>query len=176
GSVGTDEKIRVDESELAVAPESDLTAIDAGADDEVVVVTEHLVVVEGLQRGACRQRFGEGAVDGAPGRGRAVSAPRRARDRLVVLIEDLETRLRKACWKSFAMEAQGVEQRTAAALDLGGVAVDMLLVDYTSTLLKGRALVCHSTVSYPISQPQASPPIPLWLERRSPHIPLGDLR
>ena len=25
-------------------------------------------------------------------------------------------------------------------------------------------------------QPQASPPIPLWLERRSPHIPLGDLR
>src|SRR5262249_23270483 len=31
-------------------------------------------------------------------------------------------------WKSFALEAQGVEQRTAAALDLGGVAVDMLLV------------------------------------------------
>src|SRR5262249_54789268 len=128
GSVGTDEKIRVDETELAVAPESDLTAIDAGADDEVVVVTEHLVVVEALQRCASRQPFGEGAVDGAPGRGRAVSAPRRARDRLVVLIEDLEPRRRKACWKSFALEAQGVEQRTAAALDLGGVAVDMRLV------------------------------------------------
>src|SRR5262245_41004523 len=65
-SVGTDEEIRVDETELAVAPESDLAAIDAGADDEIVVVTEHLVVVEGLQRGACRQRLGEGAVDGAP--------------------------------------------------------------------------------------------------------------
>src|SRR5262245_47459220 len=131
--VGTDEEIRVDETELAVALESDLAAIDAGADDEVVVVTEHLVVVEALQRGARRQRFGEGPVDRTPRRGRTgISTSRRARDRLVVLIEDLETRLRKACWKSIVLEAQGVEQRigliAAAALDLGGVAVDMLLV------------------------------------------------
>ena len=47
-SVGTDEEIGVDETEFAIAQESDLAAIDAGADDEVVVVTEHLVVVEGL--------------------------------------------------------------------------------------------------------------------------------
>jgi hypothetical protein len=47
--VGTDEEIRVDETELAVAQESDLAAIDAGADDEVVVVTEDLVVIEALQ-------------------------------------------------------------------------------------------------------------------------------
>src|SRR5262249_50489270 len=131
--VGTDEEIRVDETELAVPLESDLAAIDARADDEVVVVTEHLVVVEALQRGASRQPFGEGAVDRAPRRGRAgISTPRRARDRLVVLIEDLETRLRKACRKSIVLEAQGVEQQigpiAAAALDFGGVAVDMLLV------------------------------------------------
>src|SRR5262249_31301121 len=131
-SVWTDEEIGVDETELAVSLETDLTAIDTGADDEVVVVTEHLVVVEALQRGACRQRLGEGAVDRAPRGGREVfSPPLRARNRLIVLIEDLKPRLRKAYWKSIVLEAQGVEQRigliTAAALDLGRVAVDMFL-------------------------------------------------
>jgi hypothetical protein len=53
-SVGTDEEIRVDKTELATAQEPDLAAIDARADNEVVVVTEHLVVAECLQRGACR--------------------------------------------------------------------------------------------------------------------------
>ena len=61
-----------------------------------------------------------------------VFPPPGGQGRLVVLIEDLETRLRKACRKSIVLEAQGVEQRigpiAAAALDLGGVAVDMLLV------------------------------------------------
>src|SRR5262249_56882177 len=96
-SVGTDEEIRVDEIKFAVAPEADLAAINAGADDEVVVVAEHLVVVEGLQRGTRRQRLGEGAVDGAIGCGRTgISAARRARDRLVVLIEDLEGGLRRS--------------------------------------------------------------------------------
>src|SRR5262249_36255393 len=132
-SVRTGEEIRVNETELAVSLKADLAAIDAGADHEVVVVTEHLVVVEALQQGAGRQRLGEGAVDRAPGRrGACIPVARRARDRLVVRIEDLETRLRKACWKSIVLEAQGVEQRigliAAAALDLGGVAVDMLLV------------------------------------------------
>src|SRR5262249_31594677 len=133
-SVGTDGEIRVDETKFAVSLEADLAAIDAGADDEVVVVTEHLVVVEGLQRGARRHRVGEGAVDGAPGRrGAGVPAARWARDRLAILIEDLETRLRKACWKSIVLKAESVEQRigpiAAAALDLGSVAVDMFLVE-----------------------------------------------
>src|SRR5215813_11027971 len=133
-SVRTGEEIRVNETELAVSLESDLAAIDSGADHEVVLVTEHLVVVEALQQRAGRQRLGEGAVDRAPGRrGACIPVARRARDRLVVRVEDLETRLRKACWKSIVLEAQGVEQRigpiAAAALDLGGVAVDMLLVE-----------------------------------------------
>src|SRR5215470_15787389 len=90
-AIGTDEEIRVDDTELAVGPEPDLAAIDAGADHEVVVVTEHLVVVEALQRGARRQRLGEGAVDGAPRRGRAgIATTRRTIDRLAILIEDLE--------------------------------------------------------------------------------------
>src|SRR5262249_56211306 len=90
-SVGTDEEIRVDETKFAVSLEADLAAIDAGADDEVVVVTEHLVVVEGLQRGAGRQRLGEGAVDRPPGRGRAgIAGSWGAIDGLVVGIEDLE--------------------------------------------------------------------------------------
>src|SRR5262249_59711723 len=115
------------------ALESDLAAIDTGADHEVVVVTEHLVVVEALQQGTRRQRLGEGAVDRAPRRrGACIPVARRTIDRLVVGIENLETRLRKACWKSIVLEAQGVEQRirliAAAALDLGGVAVDMRLV------------------------------------------------
>src|SRR5262249_30840404 len=67
-SVRTGEEIRVNETELAVSLEADLAAIDTRADHEVVVVTEHLVVAECLQRGACRQPLGEGAVDGAPGR------------------------------------------------------------------------------------------------------------
>ena len=58
---------------------------------------------------------------------------------MVVLIEDLETRLRKACWKPIVLEAQGVEQRigliAAAALDLGRVAIDMLLVEAAIILL-----------------------------------------
>src|SRR5499427_4003422 len=84
-SVWTDEEIRVDETKLAVSLEADLAAIDAGADDEVVVVTEHLVVVEGLQRGAGRQRLGEGAVDRPPGRGRTgIAGSWGAIDRLVV--------------------------------------------------------------------------------------------
>src|SRR6516162_4262639 len=92
-SVWTDEEIRVNETELAAALESDLAAIDAGADDEVVVVIEHLVVVEALQRGARRQRLGEGAVERAPGRrGACIPVARRTIDRLVVLIEDLEIR------------------------------------------------------------------------------------
>jgi|GraSoiStandDraft_39_1057311.scaffolds.fasta_scaffold1156862_1 hypothetical protein len=37
-------------------------------------------------------------------------------------------------------------------------------------------LALTAVLSYSSRQPQASPPIPLWLERRSPHIPLGDLR
>src|SRR5262249_57672763 len=89
--VGTDEEIRVDETELAVTLESDLAAIDAGADDEVVVVTEHLVVVEGLQRCACRQPLREGPVHSAPRRGRAgISSPRRARHPLLLPLDDLQ--------------------------------------------------------------------------------------
>src|SRR5262249_31191869 len=89
--VGTDEEIGIDKAKLAVGSKPDLAAVDAGADHEVVVVTEHLVVVECLQRGTRRQRFGEGAVDRAPRRGRAgISTPRRARNWLVILIEDLE--------------------------------------------------------------------------------------
>src|SRR5262249_61234479 len=119
---------------LCVSWEAVRAAMDGGADDEVVVVTEHLVVVEGLQRGAGRQRLGEGAVDGPPGRGRTgIAGSWGAIDRLVVGIEDLETRLRKACWKSIVLEAQGVEQRigliAAAAFDLGGVPVVLLLID-----------------------------------------------
>src|SRR6266446_2395204 len=111
----------------SLLPRNPILLRDTGADDEVVVVTEHLVVVEALQRGARRQRLGEGAVDRSPRRGGAgVPAPRRATDRLVVLIENLETRLRKACWKPIVLEAQRVEQRigliAAAALDLGRVA------------------------------------------------------
>src|SRR5262249_15949257 len=133
--VRTDEEIRVDETEFAISLEADLAAIDAGADDEVVVVTEHLVVVEGLQRGACCQRLGEGAVERAPGRrGAGVAAARWARDRLVVLIEDLEVgRRRSRLRELIVLQAQCVEQWTspiaAAALDLGRVAVDMLLVE-----------------------------------------------
>src|SRR5262249_42445121 len=67
---GTDEEIRGDDAELAVGLEADLAAIDAGADREEVVVTEHLFVVEGLQQGACRHRVRPGAVDGAPRRDR----------------------------------------------------------------------------------------------------------
>src|SRR5262249_12659666 len=47
-------------AKLAVGPEPDLAAVDAGADHEIVVVAEHLVVAECLQRGACRQCLGEG--------------------------------------------------------------------------------------------------------------------
>src|SRR5262249_44833574 len=100
--VGTDEEIRVDETELAVALESDLAAIDAGADHEVVVVTEHLVVVESLQRGTRRQRLGEGAVDRAPRHGRAgIATTGRTIDRLVVLIEDLEGGRRRVRLREF---------------------------------------------------------------------------
>src|SRR5262249_52922106 len=89
--VGTDEEIGIDKVKLAVSPEADLAAVDAGADHEVVVATEHLVVVEALQRGAWRERVGECAVDGAPRRGRAgIATTRRTIDRLAVLIEDLE--------------------------------------------------------------------------------------
>src|SRR5262249_39908607 len=42
--VGTDKEIGIDKAKLAVGSEPDLAAVDAGADDEVVVVTEHLVV------------------------------------------------------------------------------------------------------------------------------------
>lgn len=37
----TDEEIRVNKTELAVAQEANLATIDAGADDEVVIVMEH---------------------------------------------------------------------------------------------------------------------------------------
>jgi hypothetical protein len=67
-SVGAYEEIGIDNAKLAVGPEPDLAAVDADADDEAVVVTEHLVVAEALQRCACRQRLGAGAVDRAPGR------------------------------------------------------------------------------------------------------------
>src|SRR4051794_21399439 len=89
-SVGAYEEIGIDIAKLAVGLEADLAAVDAGADDEVVVVTEHLVVVEALQRCACRQRLGAGAVDGAPRGGRAgVATTRRTIDRLAALVEDL---------------------------------------------------------------------------------------
>ena len=132
-AVGADEQIRVDVAELAVALEADLAAVDAGADREIVVVTEHLVVVERLQRGACRHRIGPGAVDRAPGRTRAGIADARGTiDRLVVRIEDLEILLR-LLGKPVIVEAQGVEQRiariAAAALDVGGVAVDVGLLE-----------------------------------------------
>src|SRR5215468_8720063 len=48
-SVGPDEEIGIDVAKLAVGPEADLAAVDARADNEVVVVTEDLVVVEALQ-------------------------------------------------------------------------------------------------------------------------------
>jgi hypothetical protein len=76
-------------------------------------VTEHLVVVERLQQGACRHRIGPGAVDRAPGRTRAGIADARGTiDRLVVRIEDLEILLR-LLGKPVIVEAQGVEQRIA---------------------------------------------------------------
>src|SRR5260221_140268 len=133
-SVGADEEIRVDIAKLAIGLEADLAAVDAGADDEVVVVTEHLVVIEALQGGARRQRLGEGAVDRSPRRrGAGVPATRRARNGLAVLIEDLEVGRRRSRLRgAILLEGQGIEQPSliaAAALDLGRVAVDMLLVE-----------------------------------------------
>ena len=133
--VGTNEEIGIDVAEFAVALEADLAAVDAGADREIVVVTEHLIVVEALQRGAGRHRVGEGAIDRAPRHARAgVAGPGRAIDRLVVRIEDLEVGLRLRR-EAVVFQAQCVEQRigrvAAAALDLGGIAVDMLLVEPT---------------------------------------------
>src|SRR5262249_52617144 len=125
------------------------------------------VVVEALQGGAGRRRGGEGAGPGAAGgRGRGVPATRWARNGLTVLIEDLKTRLRKAYWKSFVLEAQGVEQRigliSAAALDLGGVAVDMLLVKPAIIeVALDRPMVGHGVAA---------------IERGQPRFVLGGLR
>src|SRR5919197_4745314 len=133
--VGTDEEIGVDDAKLAAAPEPDLAAVDARADDEVVVVSEHLVVAECLQRGACRQPLGKSTVDRAPGRLRTgIAATGRTIDRLAVLIEDLEGgRRRSRLRKGIVFQAQCVEQRIGgsptAALDLGGIGVDMLLIE-----------------------------------------------
>src|SRR4029077_4081266 len=92
---------------------------------KLVVVTEHLVVVEALQRCACRQRLGAGAVDGAPRGGRAgVATTRRTIDRLAALVEDLEGgRRRPRLRKGIVFQAQCVEQRIArstAAADCSG--------------------------------------------------------
>src|SRR3981081_2200027 len=61
-SVGADEEIGIDVAELADALETDLAAVDAATDGEVVVVTEQLVVVDALQRGARGDRVSPGAV------------------------------------------------------------------------------------------------------------------
>src|SRR5262249_62038521 len=95
--VATEQEIGLAKAKLPAGPEPALATVDAGADHEVVVVTEYLVVAEGLQRGACCQRLGEGAVDGAPRRGRAgIATTRRTIDRLAILIEDLEVGRRRS--------------------------------------------------------------------------------
>src|SRR5262249_42293989 len=131
--IGSDEQVGEDEAKLAVGLEADRAVVDAATDGEIIVVAEDLVVIGGLQRSAGGERVGPRAVDRPPRRGGAgVAAPRRARGRRVVVDKDWATRLRKACWKSIVLEAQGVEQRigliAAAALDLGSVAVDVGLL------------------------------------------------
>ena len=132
--VRTNEEIGIDVAELAVGLEADLAAVDAAADGEVVVVTEYLVVVEALQRGARGHRIGPGAIDRAPWHaGAGVSRSRRAVDGPVVLVEKLEVRLRLGR-KPVILQAQRIEQwiarLPAATLDIGSVAVNMGLLEF----------------------------------------------
>ena len=83
--------------------------VEAAAEREIIVVTEDLVVIGGLQGSPGRERVGESAVDCAPRRGcTCVPAARRAIDGLVAGGENLEIRL----WlggESVVLQAQGVE-------------------------------------------------------------------
>ena len=95
GGIGSDEQVGEDVAKLAVGLEVDLAVVDASTDGEIIVVTEELVVVGGLQGSAGGQRVGEGAVDCPPRRGGAcVPVSRRAIARLVAGGENLEIRLR----------------------------------------------------------------------------------
>ena len=109
GGIGSDEQVGEDVAKLAVGLEVDLAVVDAAADGEIIVVTEDLVVVGGLQRSAGGERVGESAVDRAPRRGcTCVPAARWAIDGLVAGGKNLEIRL----WlggESVVLQAQGVE-------------------------------------------------------------------
>ena len=152
GSVGADEEIGIDVAELAVALETDLAAVDAATDGEVVVVAEQLVVVDALQRGACGDRIGPGAVHRAPRcRGASVARSGRTIDRPIVLVEELEVR-RRLSRKSVVLQAQRIEQRigclAAAALDVGIVAIDMRLLELAQIeIALHRPMVAHGVAA-----------------------------
>ncbi len=109
GGIGSDEQVGEDVAKLAVGLEIDLAVVDAAAEGEIIVVTEDLVVVGGLQGSAGRERVGESAVDRAPRCGGAcVPVARWAIDGLVAGGENLEIRLRLV-GESVVFQAQGVE-------------------------------------------------------------------
>src|SRR5262249_58451142 len=93
--IWSDEQVGEDVAKLAVGPEADVAVVDAAADGEIIVVAEHLVIVGGLQGSAGGERVGPRAVDRTPRRsGAGIAAARRATDRLVDGVENLEIRLR----------------------------------------------------------------------------------
>ena len=109
GGIWSDEQVGEDVAKLAVGLKIDLAVVDAAAEGEIIVVTEDLVVVGGLQGSPGCERVGESAVHRAPRRGGAcVPAARWAIDGLVAGGENLEIRLRLG-GESVVFQAQGVE-------------------------------------------------------------------
>src|SRR3954471_7775471 len=134
GGICSDGEVGKNVAKAAGRAELHIAMVDAAAHREIVLVTEQLIVVGGLQRDADSRRIGARTVDGAVRHKRASNAAGRAGDRLGELVENLKTgRRRPWARKRIVLQAERVDKRiagrSAATLDIGFIAIDMALLE-----------------------------------------------